>query len=231
MVFTFLNGVSLVDCMLRVVFACFCGALIGFERSRRQKEAGIRTHIIVALGAALMMVVSKYGFFDIVGTNTAGFSGDRIAANIITGVSFLGAGMIFFRGSSVRGLTTAAGIWSTAGVGLAAGAGLYIIAGISTCLLLIIQIIFHKWRLSADTQIFGNVVVVLDHDEERIGEIEETLMQDGIEVVSNRMERIEGDRVKITYNVQSNYEVSARQAAHLFRVIPELLSVEVHGEA
>jgi len=230
-VLTFLNGVSLVDCMLRVVFACFCGALIGFERSRRQKEAGVRTHIIVALGSALMMVVSKYGFFDIVGVNTAGFSGDRIAANIITGVSFLGAGMIFFRGSSVRGLTTAAGIWSTAGVGLAAGAGLYMIASISTCLLLIIQIIFHKWRLSADTQIFGNIVVVLDNDENRIGQIEETLMREGIEVISNRFEQIEQDQIKITYNVRSNYEVSARQAAHLLRVIPELLSVEVHSEA
>ena len=230
MVLTFLNGVSLWDCVLRVVFACFCGALIGFERSRRQKEAGIRTHIIVALGAALMMVVSKYGFYDIVGENAVGFSGDRVAANIITGVSFLGAGMIFFRGSTVRGLTTAAGIWSTAGVGLAIGSGLYILGGVSTCLILIIQIIFHKWRLSADMQIYGTVVVSLEYDEERIGQIEETLLQDGIEVISNRMERLDGDQVKIQYNVQSNYEVSARQAANLFRVIPELLCVEVHSE-
>ena len=227
---TFLNGVALWDCMLRVVFSCFCGALIGLERSRRQKEAGIRTHIIVALGAALMMVVSKYGFFDIVGRDAVGFSGDRVAANIITGVSFLGAGMIFFRGSTVRGLTTAAGIWSTAGVGLAIGSGLYIIGGISTCLILIIQIIFHKWRLSADMKIFGSVVVVLDNDTESIDRIEETLKQDGIEVISNRIKRIEDDRIKISYSIQSNYEISATKAAHLFRTIPELLSVETHNE-
>lgn len=224
----FINGVSQIDCIARIVAACLCGALIGLERSRRQKEAGIRTHIIVALGSALMMIVSKYGFFDIVG-ESASFTGDRIAANIITGISFLGAGMIFFRGSSVKGLTTAAGIWSTAGVGLAVGAGLYIIAGTATVLILIIQIIFHKWQISADTQVFGTIEVVLENDESKVHFIENALKNEKIEIVSGRFERLGEDRVKIIYAVRSDYEISAKQFVRLSEIIPEILTLEVHG--
>lgn len=229
MEFIFSNGVSQLDCIARIVAACLCGALIGFERSRRQKEAGIRTHIIVALGSSLMMIVSKYGFFDMVDIHSGVFTGDRIAANIITGVSFLGAGMIFFRGSSVKGLTTAAGIWSTAGVGLAVGAGLYIIAGTATVLILIIQIIFHKWQISADTQVFGKIVAVLENDEAKIDFIADALKNEGIEIVSSRFEKLGDDKAKITYAVRSDNEVSAKQSARLSRIIPEMMSLEVHS--
>ena len=113
------------ELMLRITIACVCGALIGMERTIRLKEAGIRTHTIVALGAALMMIVSKYGFLDAV-RYQGNFDASRIASCVVTGISFLGAGVIFVRGNSIKGLTTAAGIWATAGIGLALGAGLYI---------------------------------------------------------------------------------------------------------
>ena len=112
---------------LRVLIACVCGAAIGFERSKRLKEAGIRTHVIVCCAAALTMIVSKYGFADVASPDGAGLYGTkgtdpaRLAAQIISGVSFLGAGIIFRNGSTVKGLTTAAGIWATAGIGLAIG--------------------------------------------------------------------------------------------------------------
>ena len=111
--------------MLRIAIAALCGGIIGFERSRMRKEAGLRTHIIVAVGAALLMVVSKYGFTDILDTPGIRVDGSRVAANVITGISFLGAGVIFVRDVSIKGLTTAAGLWSMAGVGLAIGAGMY----------------------------------------------------------------------------------------------------------
>ncbi len=232
MAIVFENGVSLIDCILRLVVASVCGALIGFERTRRQKEAGIRTHIIVAIGATLMMIVSKYGFFDIVSFSHNGsnaFSGDRVAANIITGVSFLGAGMIFFRGSSIKGLTTAAGVWSTAGVGLAVGAGMYILAIVSTLLILIIQVIFHKWKLSADAQIFGVVEAVVAYDEARIDLIEETLKNHGIEVLASRFERLSGDAVKMIYTVQADNEISAQESLKIARTIPEIQMLEIHA--
>ena len=130
--------------LLGLVTAVVCGALIGAERTFRQKEAGIRTHIIVALGSALIMIVSKYGFFDIVGlADHVNLDGSRLAAQVVTGISFLGAGIIVFKGT-VKGLTTAAGVWTTAGIGLAAGAGMYGIAVYATLILLVVQIVIHK---------------------------------------------------------------------------------------
>ena len=105
------------DFCLRLLLACICGASIGVERSRHFKEAGVRTHVIVCMGAALAMIVSKYGFVDLTLADGASFPGTRgadparVAAQVISGISFLGAGVIFKREGLVRGLTTAAGIW------------------------------------------------------------------------------------------------------------------------
>ncbi len=120
------------DLLLAVVL----GFIIGFERKLRFKEAGIRTHTIVCVGSALMMVVSKYAF---------GSEADsaRVAAQIVSGVGFLGAGMIVYRQHEVRGLTTAAGVWATAGVGMACGGRLYVIALGATAILIAAQCIFH----------------------------------------------------------------------------------------
>ena len=138
---------------LRIFLAGICGIIIGMERKNRSKEAGIRTHFVVACGAALMMVVSKYGFFDIIKDGV--FSGadvrldpSRIASTIASGIGFLGAGMIFVHRNTITGLTTAAGIWATSGVGMAIGAGLYSIGVFSTLLILFAQIVLHlnfKW--------------------------------------------------------------------------------------
>lgn len=140
----------------RLIAACLCGALIGVERSRRFKEAGIRTHIIVCCASALMMIVSKYGFVDIVDASgtllngVRGSDGSRIAAQVVSGISFLGAGVIFKHGNSIKGLTTAAGLWATAGIGLAIGAGMYILGVFTTALVTILQIVMHKFVVGAD---------------------------------------------------------------------------------
>lgn len=130
---------------LRMLVACLCGACVGLERSRRQKDAGIRTHIMVALGSALMMIVSKYGFFDVLQMDSISLDASRIAANVITGVGFLGAGMIFIHNASIKGLTTAAGVWTTSGVGIAIGAGMYSIGICATVLIMILQFTLYPW--------------------------------------------------------------------------------------
>lgn len=227
----FLNGVSQLECLLRLLLACFFGAMIGVERSRRQKEAGIRTHVIVALGATLMMMVSKYGFFDLVTPNQGGFSGDRIAANIITGVSFLGAGMIFVRGSSIKGLTTAAGIWSTAGIGLAVGAGLYLLAASAAVLIILLQVILHKWQLSAGNTVFGEVVLVAENaDTEHIANVEQMLNEEGIYVIGSRFVRLADGRIQLTYHVRAGEAVTAEKSAQIAQKIPTLVSLEVHAD-
>ncbi len=103
-------------------------SLIGFEREWRQKAAGLRTHTLVGFGAALIVVVSKYGFSDVVNGSSVILDPSRVAAQIVSGVGFIGGGLIFVRGDAVRGLTTAATVWLTAAIGMACGAGLAIIA-------------------------------------------------------------------------------------------------------
>ena len=133
------------ECLLRIFLAALCGLVIGFERKARLKEAGVRTHLIVALGAALITIVSKYGFFDLA-LFAEGIKADptRIAAQIVSGVGFLGAGMIFMRHRTLTGLTTAAGIWTTAGIGMAVGCGLYAVSLFSTALVVLTQLMLHR---------------------------------------------------------------------------------------
>ena len=147
--------------LVNVLVAVLLGFAIGFERKLRYKEAGIRTHTIVCVGSALMMVVSKYAFLGIEA------DGARIAAQIVSGIGFLGAGIIMFRGQKMHGLTTAAGIWATAGVGMAAGAGMYVVATGSTIILIAVQCICHiKCRLFS-TKSFYQIKIVFrnEHDE------------------------------------------------------------------
>ena len=120
--------------MLDILLSIGLGFIIGLERKIRSKEAGIRTHTIVCVGAALMTVISKN-----IGTGDPG----RIAAQIVSGVGFLGAGMIVYKQHEVHGLTTAAGVWATAGVGMACGCGLYIIAAGATVLMIAVQMLLH----------------------------------------------------------------------------------------
>ena len=148
---------QVLDFFLRLVLACVCGAAIGFERSRRFKGAGIRTHIIVCCGAALVMVVSKYGFADLTSLvgdtfhGTRGADPARVAAQVVSGISFLGAGVIFKNNGAVKGLTTAAGLWVTAGIGLAIGTGMFSLGVFATVLVAVLQILMHKFKIGADS--------------------------------------------------------------------------------
>ena len=126
-----------VDFMLRLLVAGILGAIIGLDREYRAKEAGYRTHFLVSLGSALIMIVSQYGFQEIIKENSVTLDPSRVAAQVVSGIGFIGAGTIFLQKQIVRGLTTAAGIWATAGIGLAVGAGMYAI-GIATTVLTLI---------------------------------------------------------------------------------------------
>lgn len=123
--------------VIRILVAGLLGFLIGIERSHRQKEAGMGTHFTVGLASALFTVISFK-----VGEITHG-DGARVVAQVVTGIGFLGAGIIFFRRESLHGLTTAAIIWGTAAIGMACGAGSYIVAVSGTVLIIIIQLILH----------------------------------------------------------------------------------------
>ena len=125
------------DFVLRLLVAGILGAIIGLDREYRAKEAGYRTHFLVSLGSALIMIVSQYGFQEIIKENSVTLDPSRVAAQVVSGIGFIGAGTIIFQKQIVRGLTTAAGIWATAGIGLAVGAGMYVI-GIAAMVLTLI---------------------------------------------------------------------------------------------
>jgi putative Mg2+ transporter-C (MgtC) family protein len=127
------------DAFVRLLFACVLGGVIGFERELRDREAGIRTHLLVSLGSALFTIVSAYGFHEFLthGGNIVRADPSRIAAQIVTGIGFLGAGAIIREGLSVRGLTTAATLWVVAAIGMACGAGYYWPAAAATVLTIV----------------------------------------------------------------------------------------------
>jgi putative Mg2+ transporter-C (MgtC) family protein len=122
--------------------ALLLSAAVGLEREIRQKSAGLRTHTLVGVGAALFMLISKYGFTDVLERGLVVLDPSRVAAQIVTGVGFLGAGLIFVRRDSVRGLTTAASIWLTAAIGAAAGAGLVLLAVLATVIYFVVAVAF-----------------------------------------------------------------------------------------
>lgn len=123
--------------ILRLFLAGIMGAIIGLDREYRAKEAGYRTHFLVSLGSALIMIVSQHGFSEILDTPNVNLDPSRIASQVVTGIGFIGAGTIILHKQIVRGLTTAAGIWATSGIGLAIGAGMYTL-GISATILTLI---------------------------------------------------------------------------------------------
>ena len=136
--------------------ALVLSAAIGLEREIRQKSAGLRTHTLVGVGAALFMLVSKFGFYDVVLPGRVTLDPSRVAAQIVSGVGFLGAGLIFVQRGSVRGLTTAAAVWVTAAIGMAAGAGLPIIAATATAMYLVVALAFQhvaRWLPRSGTAI------------------------------------------------------------------------------
>ena len=135
------------ETIIRLLLASILGALVGIERQRLDWAAGLRTHMLVCLGAALIMIVSAFGFKDVLTAPNIELDPSRIAAQVVSGIGFLGAGTILFlRNEVVRGLTTAAGLWTVGGIGLAVGGGLYFPAIATTVLVLIILIVVKPYK-------------------------------------------------------------------------------------
>lgn len=191
------------ELLARIFLAGICGAVIGYERKNRNKEAGIRTHMIVSLGAALIMVVSKYGFSDILGDAGIALDPSRIAAQIVTGVGFLGAGMIFLRKNTVSGLTTAAGIWATSAIGMAIGSGLYIIGVLTTLLIVVIQILLHGHFIHESYK--EEVSFLMQKDKRNLGKLQKRLEQLHIEILNLQVSEQKGSYfVEMTLSLPSN---------------------------
>ena len=185
------------DFILRLFVAGILGAVVGLDREYRAKEAGYRTHFLVSLGSALIMVVSQYGFQDVILENSVSLDPSRVAAQVVSGIGFIGAGIIIQK-QFVRGLTTAAGIWATAGIGLAVGSGMYGLGIDATLLTLagleLLSVIFKSIGMRSSLVVFST------SDKEAINRIARVIYEKGFLLVSYDMKRL-GHQEKDEYVV------------------------------
>jgi len=183
-------ALSFAEVVTRLLVAAGLGAAIGLERERLERPAGLRTHAMVAVTSALLAIVSAYGFADFLKSNPgASLDPSRIAAQIVTGVGFLGAGVIFLRNDSVHGLTTAASMWAVAGIGLAAGSGLVITATIATAVVLFFQFVLRpvEKRFMHRTHAH-DLHVRVEQKTAVLGAIREAIGSSGLRLKSMRLE-------------------------------------------
>lgn len=218
--------------VLRIAIACICGGAIGFERTKRLKEAGIRTHCIIASAAALFMILSKYSFTDMYTADALypgirGADASRIAAQVVSGISFLGAGVIFRNGNAVKGLTTAAGIWATAAVGMAIGSGMYLLGLAETVLIVLIQLIFHRFNIGNDAYSESEVRIVAA-DTENFREVFTAMLESKrIQVLSLRIERRGNCEVVYNFSVRTRKDFKVMDAMELFDKNPAIHSISM----
>jgi len=197
------------ELVLRLTLATICGYMIGYERKNRKKEAGIRTHIIVCIASCLMMEISKYGFTDI--TSAMGdmrADGSRIASQIVSGIGFLGAGMIFVHKNSIKGLTTAAGIWATSGIGMAIGAGMYFIGIVTTLMIVLLQIVLHKNIRIFRHDVSETIVFEIANKMSAVDDVQKLLAENSIQVESISMQKLDDEKMQITADVTYSENLS-----------------------
>lgn len=214
--------------IVRMLIAIVCGLAIGVERKSRSKEAGIRTHAIVCLASCLFMILSKYLaaplFSDITG-NT--FDGDatRIASQVVTGIGFLGAGIIMYRRDVMHGLTTAAGVWATAAIGMAIGSGFIVTGVCATAMILLLQFIFHLPIKAFTTRHIAIIrMQILVENDDILPQIMEKI---GAKKVSSYKAKQVGESLIATIEVPTTEELDPNKFNSLIREFPKhLLSIE-----
>ena len=143
--------------------ALLCGCLLGIERERTEHSAGIRTHTLVAVSSCLFMIISAFGFSDAITPENVVLDPSRIAAQVVSGIGFLGAGVIMFRQNTVSGLNTAASIWSAAAIGLCCGGAMFFAAALATAAILFVQVVWRKWEHRLFTHSSRIILMVSKH--------------------------------------------------------------------
>lgn len=231
-------AVQQLELFLRIVVAAACGAVIGMERSRRAKEAGLRTHCMVACAAAVMMIISKYGFADLMnaaGTGLLGTKGadpSRIASQIVSGVSFLGVGVIYRdRKLATKGLTTAAGIWMVAGIGMAIGAGLYYIGLFTTAFVLTLQFFTHHHAYGNDKYDPVGVEIVMEDTPESAKLLRRQLDQWQAKVVESTISREKNQTIRYALVLKVQCSIDKQALARFAEEHPEVKRLRLCSDA
>ena len=214
--------------LLRVIVAGVCGLAIGIERQSRMKTAGVRTHFMVAVASSVMMLISKYGFADVLGAEGVSWDVSRVAAGIITGLGILGGGLVFIgKQGYVSGITTAAGVWVTVGVGMAMGAGMYGIGIVTTILVVSIQTLFHKnlWVVKQATR--AKAVFLLTNEKEAFEKVTKELGSYDISMNQFKWERKGENVFQLRCQVLIPSKYGKEDIFEIFTGLEEVESFEV----
>ena len=219
--------------ILRLFAAAILGGAIGLERGYRAKEAGFRTHFLVALGSAIFMILSQFGFEQVLTqSRDAGLNvrldPSRIAAQVVSGIRFIGAGTIIFQRHVVRGLTTAAGLWVTAAIGMTCGAGMYVLAAASTVLVLLCL-----EALNFIIQRFGTRNISITFSSPSIEDVRQVLQRlrsDGMSIDSYNMREVSGSDGSESYSVSVEVNVKRnRYESRVLGIMEELEGVRIES--
>lgn len=222
--------ISTSEIIIRLVVAAALGSVVGLERERLEWVAGLRTHMLVCVGSALVMIVSAFGFSGILDGPDIRFDPSRVAAHVVSGIGFLGAGTILvLRDRVIRGLTTAAGLWTTAAIGLAVGGGLYVAAGFTTgiALLILAGIKPLEKRFLSKPKI-NQLIIRFNTRQTGFAPIENTLRQSGLRVREIRMHSEAGEN---TDEIEVEFDKTVRreqivQAADKLRMLPGVREID-----
>ena len=206
------------ECLLRLALAAVCGGAVGLEREIRFKEAGVRTHLIVCFASCMMMIVSKYGFADVMNSPAVSIDPGRIAAGLVTAIGFLGAGTIFARSREITGLTTAAGLWATVGIGMTTGAGMYVLSIFSTGFIVVVQAILHRDHVMIG-HVAAAIIVQLSDDPDAPERLRQALEDQGLSPSGFRYDRWEG-----VLSVELRFERLPCPAGDLGRLLTPLMA-------
>ena len=216
----FLENLSLKQLWLGadLALAALLGFFIGLERKLRDKEAGIRTHTVVSFGAALMMLISKFAF-------DAEADSARVAAQIVAGIGFLGAGIIVYRKNVVHGLTTAAGVWTTAGIGMACGGGLWLVASLATFILVFLQWFLHR-KIFRHKKMYSIKIVFVQKTDER----EQVKKLFDIDRYNRLIVERQGDELIYQAILDADVEYSATQLDQMMKSHNFIRSIERYDD-
>lgn len=214
--------------LIRILISAVFGILIGLERTKRQKDAGIRTHCIIAVTSAAFMILSKYAFLDVnavLGDRSADPA--RLAAQVVSGISFLGAGVIFKdRNSSIKGLTTAAGMWATAAVGMSIGAGLYWLGVFETVAIMFSQMILHRFPIAGDALSTQEFTVHMA-DEPAVKKMVDRLIESHQASIEQSEVKRQSGTLQLHYVLRLKEQISHAEAMALMDSCKEIYEIKV----
>ena len=213
--------------LFRLILSSVCGGIIGYEREKHLKTAGMRTHLIVSVSSALMMIISKYGFFDVLTEGIIRLDPSRVAAGIVSAIGFLGAGVIFVRKENVSGLTTSAGIWATVGVGMAIGTGMYIVGCAPTIIVILVHVVLNRNSRFIKSTLTQQITLEVNLIED-IEKILHKIFEDQkIEITGFKAKRIKDDLLEIRLLVRYPDAYEVKDVLFLLGKEPSIRSIEI----